>query len=233
MGGSFSSPRAEKSQTTDSESDAASSSGHNSSGRSLRSWRFRNPPETVKTTESDKAPTPHAAEADMSTPDSSAGDGQIMMTQGQKALRKADSLAQKSLDSVGLAELIRQQGESGAGGKPRPPSIGATGGPGNPFGSSSDASNRCFSTADGPNPDERPPFAKFESRQTKESWTVMDTDLKEVGAIDVMRSDGYDMAICGMSVNKTNKTLAVANKSGEAHVFRCRAGGVSQLLEGS
>ena len=128
----------------------------------------------------------HMAEGDASPASRRSGEGgdQQLWTQRQQALRQADTLQNKSLDSVGLAALIQQHDSEaagvGAGGKPRPPSIDVLCAGDTAYSSSSAATpfHRCASLSNAPT--ERPPFALFEGRQVQETWAVMTADLKEV-----------------------------------------------------
>jgi len=128
----------------------------------------------------------HMAEGDASPASRRSGEGgdQQLWTQRQHALRQADTLQNKSLDSVGLAALIQQHDSEaagvGAGGKPRPPSIDVLCAGDTAYSSSSAATplHRFASLSNAPT--ERPPFALFEGRQVQETWAVMTADLKEV-----------------------------------------------------
>ena len=73
---------------------------------------------------------------------------------------------------------------------------------------------------------QRPPFATFEIRQSSETWTVMNCDLEAVATLAVQRTDGYKMEVAAVSVDRSSKAVAVASKSGEAHVLSIEGGAV-------
>ena len=73
---------------------------------------------------------------------------------------------------------------------------------------------------------QRPPFATCEIRQSSETWTVMNCDLEEVATLAVQRTDGYQMEVAAVSVDRSSNAVAVASKSGEAHVLSIEGGAV-------
>jgi hypothetical protein len=168
----------------------------------------------------------------------SEAEAQAARRMGQQKDRKAflaEGHYNKSMDSAGLAALIKQQ-QAGAihdnpesqnrnsGGKARPPSIDLAGGPGNPFaGDVRVPPDRCQSS-ELPAPEEqmmwdRPPFANFESKQRSETWSVMTGDLKAVTTIQVERNAGYEMAVAGLSAHKKSQAVVAVSKSGEVHTY--------------
>eukprot|EP00802_Teleaulax_amphioxeia_P007319 Tamp_07325.p1 GENE.Tamp_07325~~Tamp_07325.p1 ORF type:complete len:627 (-),score=146.56 Tamp_07325:642-2471(-) len=145
----------------------------------------------------------------------SAGGAQVW-SQRQQALRQADSIQQKSLDTVGLQELIRRESIGDDGSAPGDGGAQRT----------LSAERGVQRTPSVEAASARPPFAKFNSRRMDEKWCVMNPELQELASIDVVRCDGYQMPVADISVNTADNTVAVASMSGEAHIFSIKDGKV-------
>jgi len=140
-----------------------------------------------------------------------------------------DIIHNKSVDSAGLAKLMAadaagaaEGGDGSSGGRPHPPSIGLRGH------SNSDAGQGAGTNE--PVSAETPPFASFQGQTVSEKWSVMDSDMQEISSIDVQRSDGYKLSVADISINPTDKTIAVASKTGEAHALSISTGQVQSAI---
>lgn len=164
-------------------------------------------------------------------------EGKILSdVRARRASLAQDALQNKSVDAAGLAQLIAQDaaasvsdGDQTGAASRRGPEVILSGGNSKPSGDIESTPANIAAETDNMSV-ERTPFADYQGRCANEKWSVMDSDMQEMGAIDVLRADGYKLSVADVSVNQKMKTIAVASKTGEAHTISIKTGHEAQII---